>query len=74
MTDPESDIVSVYLIVAVRTIGGPGSGIVRVPRDEAARIVASRHGVAGEQPPRGYEDGGADGRIIAAMVPRLDRG
>jgi hypothetical protein len=41
-----------------------------VPRDEAARIVAARHGVAGERAPRGYEDGGADGHIVAAMLPR----
>ena len=34
---------------------------------EAARIVAARHGVPGERPPRGY----ADGRVNGAMVPRL---
>lgn len=70
MSDHEPDLVPVYLTVAVRTSGGPGPGVVRVPRLEAARIVADRHGVAGERPPRGYEDGGADGRVIGAMMPR----
>jgi hypothetical protein len=65
------DLVSVFVTTGIRTSGGAGPGVVRVPRDEAARIVAARHGVAGERPPRGYEDGGADGRIIAAMMPRL---
>lgn len=64
------DLVPVYLTVGVRTSGGPGPGVVRVPREEAARLVAARHGVAGERPPRGYDDGGADGRMIAAMMPR----
>jgi hypothetical protein len=70
VTDEQPDLVPVYLSVAVRTSGGPGPGVVRVPRDEAARIVAARHGVSGERPPRGFEDGGADGRIIGAMMPR----
>lgn len=74
MNGPEADTVPVFLTVAVRTSGGPGPGVVRVPRDEAARIVAARHGVSGERPPRGYEDGGADGRTIGAMMPRLDSG
>jgi hypothetical protein len=71
MTSQPPDLVPVFLTVGVRTSGGNGPGVVRVPRDEAARIVAARHGVSGERPPRGFEDGGADGRIIAAMVPRL---
>lgn len=72
MTAPEPDLVPVFLTVGIRTSGGPGPGVVRVPRDEAARIVAARHGVSGERAPRGYEDGGTDGRVIGAMVPRLD--
>jgi hypothetical protein len=71
MTAPQPELVPVFLTVGVRTSGGAGPGVVRVPRDEAARIVAGRHGVAGEEPPRGFEDGGVDGRIIAAFVPRL---
>jgi hypothetical protein len=74
VTGPETDTVPVFLTVGVRTSGGPGPGVVRVPRDEAARLVAARHGVPGERPPRGYEDGGADSRVIGAMMPRLDRG
>lgn len=71
MSDQQPDRVPVYLTVAVRTSGGPGPGVVRVPREEASRIIAARQGVAGERPPRGFLDGGADGRVIAAMLPRL---
>jgi hypothetical protein len=71
LSGQDPDLVPVFLTVGVRTSGGIGPGVVRVPRIEAARIVAARHGVAGERPPRGYEDGGADGRVIGAMVPRL---
>lgn len=70
MSGPEPDLVPVFVTTGIRTSGGPGPGVVRVPRDEAARIVAARHGVSGEQPPRGFEDGGADGRVIGAMMPR----
>lgn len=63
--------VPVYLTVTVRTSGGNGPGVVKVPREEAAELVRRRCGVSGERPPRGYEDGGADGRVIAAMMPRL---
>jgi hypothetical protein len=65
------DRIPVFLTVAVRTSGGNGPGVVRVPREEAARLVAARHGVHGEMAPRGFLDGGADGRVIGAMVPRL---
>jgi hypothetical protein len=71
MSDQEADLVPVYLTVAVRTSGGTGPGVVRVPREEeAARIVASRHGASGERAQRGFLDGAADGRVIGAMVPR----
>jgi hypothetical protein len=67
----EPDLVPVYLTVAVRTTGGIGPGVVRVPRDEAGRIVAARHGAPGERASRGFLDGGADGQVIAAMVARF---
>lgn len=67
----DDDRVPVYLTVGVRTSGGNGPGVVHLPREEAARVVAARHGVPGEQPPRGYADGGAESRVIAAMMPRL---
>jgi hypothetical protein len=66
----DGGLVPVYLTVAVRTSGGNGPGVVRVPPDEAGRICADRHGVMGECPPRGYLDGGAPGSVIAAMIPR----
>jgi hypothetical protein len=68
MSGQEAGLVPVYLTVAVRTSGGAGPGVVRVPPDEAARIVGRRHGIPGEQPPRGFEDGGADPRVIAATA------
>lgn len=71
MSDQEPDRVPVFLTVGVRTSGGVGPGVVRVPPIEAARIIAGRHGVAGDRSPRGYQDGGADGRVIGAMVARL---
>lgn len=70
MSGEEPGLVPVFLTVAVRTSSGNGPGVVRVPREEAARLVAARHGVPGEQAPRGYLDGGTDGRVIGAMVPR----
>ena len=65
-------LVAVFLTVAVRTSGGNGPGVVRVPPDEAGRIIARRHGVYGVLPPKGYEDGGADARTIAAAAPLRD--
>ncbi len=72
MSGQQPDLVPVFVVVAVRVSTGEQTpGLVHVPRNEAVQIVASRHGVPGEQPPRGYADGGADGRVIGAMVPRL---
>jgi hypothetical protein len=70
VTGQEPELVPVFLTVAVRTSGGSGPGVVRVPPAEAGRLVADHHGVPGEVPPRGYSDGGADGRTVAAMMPR----
>ena len=58
--------------MAVRTSRGPGPGPVELPAAEAARLVADRHAVYGTQAPRGFEDGGADGRTVAAMMPRRE--
>ena len=71
MSDCQADLVPVFLTVGVRTSAGAGPGVVRGPRDEAGRIIAARHGVLGEEAPRGFLDGGADGRVIGAMAPRL---
>lgn len=68
----DGDLVPVFVTVGVRVSSSERTpGLVRVPREEAGRIVAMRHGVAGERPPRGFLDGGADGRVIAAMLPRV---
>jgi hypothetical protein len=65
-------LVPVYVTTAIRTSGGTGPGVVRVPPDEAGRIVADRHGVYGDRAPRGFEDGGMDGRLVAAILPRRE--
>ena len=70
MTGQDGGLVPVFLTVAIRTSGGSGPGVVRVPPDEASRIINDHHGVPGTVAPRGFEDGGADGRVIAAMMPR----
>jgi len=58
-------LVAVFVTVAVRTSDGPGPGVRRVPPGEAARRA-----VYGDQPPRGFEDGGTDARDAARMMPR----
>jgi len=63
-------LVSVYLTVAVRTSAGPGPGHRRLPPGEAAALVGNRRAVYGDQPPRGFEDGGIDARDAARMMPR----
>jgi len=67
----DEDRIPVYLTVGVRTGGGNGPGVVHVPRDEAAHLLRNRYGVPGELAPRGFLDGGSDGRLAAWMVPRL---
>jgi hypothetical protein len=69
----EPDPVPVFVTTAIRVSSGERTpGVVHVPPGEAGRIVADRHGVLGERAPRGFEDGGADGRVIAAMMPRRE--
>jgi hypothetical protein len=53
--------ISVYLGNATRTSGGSGPGMVRVPPDEAARLVAARLAIYGDRAPRGLADGGGTG-------------
>ena len=72
MSGHEDGLVPVFVTSGVRTSDGPGPGVRRVPAAEASRIVASRHGVMGDQPPRGFEDGGAPASS-AAMIPRTAR-
>lgn len=44
----------VYLTVAVRTSAGPGPGPIRLPAREANLLIARKHAVAGDQPPRSF--------------------
>jgi hypothetical protein len=41
---PAQQLVQVYVTNGHRTSGGPGPGVVEIPADEAARVVANRHG------------------------------
>jgi hypothetical protein len=52
--DGDGGLVPVYLTAAVRTSGGPGPGVKRLPRAEAGSLVARRIAVHGDQPPTGY--------------------
>ena len=65
---PLPDLVDVFLTNAVATSGGPGPGVVRVPRDEASRIIAHKLGVAGSRPPRSYADGGQAGPVTGTRT------
>jgi hypothetical protein len=66
MTEPE--LTEVFLTVGVATSGGPGPGVVRVPRDEANRIIAMRLGVPGTHPPKNFTDGGQAGPVSATRT------
>ena len=61
---------AVFVTTGVATSDGPGPGVRRLPRAEAGRLVSARLAVHGEHPPRGYTDGGCDGREIGLMMPR----
>ena len=47
-------LVRVLMANGHRTSGGTGPGVVEVPPDEAARLVAARVAVHGDQLPRGF--------------------
>jgi hypothetical protein len=59
MTSPE--LVTVFVTTGIRTSGGNGPGVVRVPPAEAARLVADRRAIHGDRAPRGYGDRLDDG-------------
>jgi hypothetical protein len=63
--------VPVFVTTGVATSDGPGPGVRRLPRPEAGRLVSARLAVHSEEPPRGYIDGGSDGREVGLMMPRL---
>jgi hypothetical protein len=66
-TEPADPPVMIFLTNGVNSSAGAGPGPRTVPADEAARLVARRHAVYGDRPPRGYRDGGvvASGAITA---------
>ena len=53
--------VAVFVTTGIRTSGGNGPGVVRVPPAEAAALVADRRAVYDEVPPRGFGDRPDDG-------------
>jgi len=62
--------VAVFVTTGIMTSAGPGPGVRRVPPDEAGALVADRRAVHGDQPPRGFLDGGVTTEMIARMAPR----
>lgn len=66
----EPPLVALFVTTAVRTSDGPGPGVKRVPPGEAAALVNNRRAVYGDQPPRGFSDGGAQPGDEGRMMPR----
>jgi hypothetical protein len=59
-TEPQPPgLTPVYLSNGTRTSGGTGPGVVHVPPDEAAWLVAQKLAIHGQQPPLGLLGGGA---------------
>jgi hypothetical protein len=50
----DSDRVTVFVINAVQTSGGPGPGVKALPAAEASALVARRYARYGDQPPLGW--------------------
>jgi hypothetical protein len=50
----DGDLVPVFVLNAVRTSAGSGHGVKLVLPAEAARLVAAKLAVHGDQPPRGW--------------------
>ena len=49
----DGGLVSVYVTHGTRTLAGTGPGVVRVPPDEAGRLVAAKLPIHRSRPPRG---------------------
>ena len=49
-------LVTVYVTNAIRTSRGVGPGPLKLPPDEAGRLLKDRLAVPGDQAPRGYGD------------------
>jgi hypothetical protein len=56
MSEPEPELLTVYVTTAIMTSAGPGPGALRVPLDEAGRLVRDRKAIYGSRPPRGFGD------------------
>ena len=50
----EDDKVACFVLNGTRTSDGPGPGVKRLDPAEAARLIAMKMAVAGDQPPRGW--------------------
>ncbi len=60
---PGQQMVTVFLVNAVRTSAGPGPGPKTLPSDEANRLIGSKMAIYGDQPPRNFLDGGQQGPV-----------
>jgi hypothetical protein len=54
MARAKAKTVTVYLTNVVKTSAGTGPGVLQLPPDEAARLVAGLLAVYGDQPPMGF--------------------
>ena len=57
----QPELVAVFVTTGIRTSGGNGPGVLRVPPAEAAALVADRRAIYGDRPPRGFGDRLDDG-------------
>lgn len=51
MSQPAEPVVTIYVVNGVRTSGGPGPGVKRLPASEASALIGMRFAVHGTRPP-----------------------
>jgi hypothetical protein len=51
VSEPEPQLVTVYLVNGVRTSVGSGPGVLRLPPAEASALVGARLAIYGDRPP-----------------------
>lgn len=51
MSQPAEPVVTIYVVVGVRTSAGPGPGVKQLPASEAGRLVSAKYAVYGDRSP-----------------------